>query len=556
MTNLTRIVAIVIDTKKAVLYKHDGTTVELLQGDERLRPIVEHATPLLSSQGWAEVDLQLNNDWKDFEEKTNGAVRLFRIAKSKLANLFGRKTEPLQEGSIGQVPNQQEGTAGDAKVSMAQAAVAEIMKHATPVTANDFDEKKVAAQRPTAAQPGQYTDLTDKITTDGHDPYFDKHEDTIVAVTPKGAVIPGVERIKSQFAAVAKTGDAKGLTLFLERLGAVAQQRKHTPEELLRFMERGDLPIADDGTIIVYKRLWRQGDVFVDPHSKRVLQRVGSYVHMDASMVDDNRRTECSNGLHVARRSYIGSFAGDVVCLAKVRPEDVISVPNYDASKMRVCGYHLIAELTKEQYHAIIHNRPISDAPGGEELLNKAIAGDHIGINQMVKIQGQSGTNLHITDVFADGEEALAAEQQEALAAAKAVTPVEGEKAEPSNVMKKVKTVSKKARKAKRKMAAKKAVAAAKKASTLEAVSTHPSACPVDVKAVQKLKEGDKTALKLEVPAPVTQTDVVKALWDDALAGKAGKAQELLDFKKKAKKGWAVWGLPENAGETLKALLN
>ena len=55
--------------------------------------------------------------------------------------------------------------------------------------------------------------------------------------------------------------------------------------------------------------------------------------------------------------------------------------------------------------------------------------------------------------------------------------------------------------------------------------------------------------------APVTQTDVVKALWDAAIGGDQSKARELIAFKKKAKKGWSVWGLPSTAGDTLKALI-
>ena len=117
------------------------------------------------------------------------------------------------------------------------------------------------------------------------------------------------------------------------------------------------------------------------------------------------------------------------------------------------------------------------------------------------------------------------------------------------------KTISKKAKKAKRKVAVKKATTVAKKASPLEAAGIGRGDVPVDVRAINKLKAGDGQALKLDTKGPITQTELVTGMWDEALAGVPGKAQELLDFKKKAKKGWTVWGLPENAGETLKALL-
>lgn len=394
------------------------------------------------------MDLATPNSWKEFEEKSSGTVRFFRIAKDKLKKFFSSESEQVAPISVGNVP-----LAPEAK---ALNAIDEIAKHAVPVKAASFEESKVAIQRPTAESDGS---TPNDRSNDGKDGYFDKHPETIVAVTQTGKVIPGVERIKSQFAGAVKNGNTKGLELFLDRIGAVIEKRHHTVEDLLRFLERGDLPIADDGTIVIYKRLYRQADgKYVDPHTKKVTQRVGSFVHMDEKLVDPNRRNECSNGLHVARRGYIGSFSGDVVVLAKVRPEDMIAVPDYDANKMRVCGYHIIAELTPAQFQVITSNRPISAAEGGTALLGKAIAGNHIGIIEYVKINAQQGGDLVITPV--EG----------------AVEPLEA------------------------------------------AVASKDD--PVDVKKV------------------------------------AAKAKELLAFKKKAKKGWQVWGLPSTAGDTLKALLD
>lgn len=545
MSKLTRIVAAVVDTKKATLYKADGNTVEIMQGDLRLRPLLEKIAPDLRKQGWSEVDLSTENSWKQFEESTNGAVRLFRIAKDKLASLFGSKKEatPVPGGVMGTLP------------SNMGAVLDEIMAHATPVTSENFSEEKVAVQRPTAESGETPNDRA----TDGVDTHFAKSEDTIVAITPKGNIVPGVERIKSQFTSAAKTGNTVGMTRFLERLGAVIKDRTHTVEDLLRFMERGDLPVADDGTIIIYKKLYRSGDHYVDPHTRRVTQRVGSYVHMDHSLVDKNRRNECSNGLHVARRGYIRSFSGDVVVLAKVRPEDVIAVPDYDANKMRVCGYHIVKELTPAQYQAINNNRPISDAEGGLELLAQVLAGDHIGITEMVKINGQNGTKLEITKLV-DADEAAAMEQSDAAveaAAAEGESVVDEEvAAEPAEEKPVVKVrVTKKAKKASRKAAVAKVVAATKKTETLEAeVAKRDSS--INVKDVQALKHGEKASLDKKEAAPVlTQTDVVKAMWEAALAGNTSKAQELLKYKKAAKKGWHVWGLPSTATDTLKALL-
>lgn len=507
MTKLTRIVAVVVDTKKAILYKEDGSTVTIFQGDERLRPMLEYLTPEITNKGYADVDLSTENSWKDFEEKSG--VRFFRIAKEKLKSFFGTKkkeTGPVAPQSIGSV-------ATINKVSDNQAAVQEILKHATPVKADSFNEDKVAAQRPTVECGGN---TPNDRTESGKDPYYDKHTETIVAVTPSGKVVPGVERIKSQFKGAVTNGSTKGMEIFLERIGKVIAERSHTVEDLLRFMERGDLPIADDGSIIIYKKLYRHEDGvhFVDPHTKRVLQRVGSYVYMNENLVDKNRRNECSNGLHVARRGYINGFSGDTIMLAKVRPEDVVAVPDYDANKMRVCGYHIIAELTPAQFKAINTNRPLSDAEGGAELLAKAIAGDHVGVIYKTHIRGHQGQNLEFEDLSAK---------------AKPVKPK-----------------------------AKKNGTTAKKVKSLEsAAATKHGDKPVDVKKVAaKTKDASVSLSKAEAPKPITQTEIVNDMWNKAIAGSKDEARKLMDFKKKAKKGWKVWGLPETAGETLMGIIN
>ena len=511
MQKLIRIVAAVVDTKKAVLYKKDGTTVEILQGDTRLRPLLEHITPLLSTQGYADVDLSTENSYKEFEKKQTG-VRFFRIAKEKLKNLFGGKTEPVKPTVVGMLPSTERN----------KSAIEEIMQHATPVQAAEFSEDSVAVQRPTVEADGRTPN--DSRPNEGVDDHFDKSPDTIVAVTKTGKVVPGVERIKSQITNAAKTGNTKGMTIFFERAGRVIERRGHTIEDLLRFMERGDLPVADDGSIIIYKKLYRRDGHYVDPHTQKVKQKIGSYVHMDEKMVDPNRRNECSNGLHVARRGYVGSFSGDVIVLAKVRPEDVIAVPDYDANKMRVCGYHILFELSPAQYTAINRNRPISEAEGGTQLLGKAISGDHVGVLEHVKITQAKGGGLEITPA----NEKPKAKAKKDTAKKKAAS----KKTKPKPKKKAVKTVK-----------------------PLEAAVV-TSDKPVSVKKLAAKVTDQNVSLSEEVAPQVTQTDVVKALWDKALGGNKGAARELLDFKKKAKKGWKVWGLPDTAGDTLKALLN
>ena len=70
--------------------------------------------------------------------------------------------------------------------------------------------------------------------------------------------------------------------------------------------------------------------------------RLGEVVKQERKSCDANKRLECSNGLHVGSTKYVENFGSGpnkkvLVCL--VNPANVIAVPRYDHSKMRVCEY-------------------------------------------------------------------------------------------------------------------------------------------------------------------------------------------------------------------------
>lgn len=378
--NTIRVVAAILDTSVLTLYKVDGTTVTIPQGDPRIRKIVTEVPSKIVVQGYADIDMTTENDYQKFEEESQGSFKFFKVAKSKLKGWFGKKEAEVSDMVVGIIPAPKE----DNLVSLA-AAVEDILQHAVPVTSPQFSEMDVDVQRNIVEANNVTPSDRSEVSTATH---------TIIAVSPNNTVVAGVEKIKTQFSRAVKLGSTKGVEAFLERAGKVASERKHSVEDLLKFMERGDLPIADDGTILIYKVLRKKDDKFVDCHTSNVAQWVGAYVYMDVSLVDHNRNNECSNGLHVARRGYISQFPGDVCTLCKVAPEDVIAVPSYDANKMRVCGYHIISQLSDSQYALVKANKPITDQPDGAALLAKAIAGRHIGITHTVKIGGHRGTNV------------------------------------------------------------------------------------------------------------------------------------------------------------------
>jgi hypothetical protein len=369
-----KIIAAVVDTTQLTLYKEDGSTITILQGDPRLKRIVDEVIEPINHVGYAMVDLTKENTYREYEQKSGGLVRFFRVAKRAVTNLF-KPSEEVAPMMVGALPSNQEAslpgsTAGQGfadDIRRNRDAIQEILANAIPTSDPKFSEELASTQE----------------------------EHTIVAVV-KDQIIPDVDKMEGHITRAGKT-DPKGMNTFMTRLSEVVKDRGHSVQDLMRFMERGDLPIADDGTIVIYKVLKRKDGHYVDCHTKKVPQKVGSYVCMDAKLVDHNRNTECSNGLHVARRGYLGSFTGDVCVIAKVHPADVITVPNYDPNKMRVCGYHILFELDDDSYSKLKSNRPFTDNPKAQLLLGRAISGDHPPPMETVTITKQNGEGVVVT---------------------------------------------------------------------------------------------------------------------------------------------------------------
>lgn len=392
MSEVTRIIAAVVDQQQLTMYKADGETILIPQGDPRIRPLVDKLVPALEGVNkfcdlYAE-DFQINTHYAEAEKKLGGVVRFFRVLKAKAKEILDKFVEPVEPLAIGSLPvspvtvTLEEGIPEEivaelsveekAPQTKSQAAVNEIMAHAVPAHSSAFHMED---------RPGA------------------ENETTVVAVLADNTVIPGIEQMDVQLQALAANmGSAEGVGNFFNRVASV--KRAHTVQDLLKFMQKGELPIADDGTVLVYKLLNRVEDtpgVFTDCHTNTVRQRVGSHVLMDEALVDPNRSQECSNGLHVARRDYLSGFGGNVCVLAKLAPEDVIAVPHRDASKLRAKGYHIIAELSQVDHDHVIKGRPLTDTA----LLGNAASGNHIGVIERVQIMDQRrrGDSVVITSL-------------------------------------------------------------------------------------------------------------------------------------------------------------
>jgi hypothetical protein len=410
-----------------VLYKHDGSTLTIPQGDARLPKIVADARIPLAEGMPALVDVTpivvQRTEFVDAEKGTGGVVKFFRVAKSflkKLVNTESPDAVPVEVAHVSpldigvfpgrDVPNQgarEENEVPQAVVPDA-AEVAFDQAHqargeAGYATTRQIQSALTNDQKIERAQVRLQQLVSNSKTTvdpEFHKPLDEKTE-TIVAVhQTTGAIIPDAHKLARQLRSSQKLENYVGFTKFIERLADIIDQRGHSVEDLMQFIEHGDLPIADDGTIVIYKRLNRRdGETFVDVHTGRIRQKVGAFVFMKAGLVDPNRRRDCSNGLHVGALSYMANFSGDVTVIAKVRPEDVFAVPEYDHTKMRVSGYHIVANLPPKLKAIVNNGGSISSDPEGALLLAQVLRGEHIGITQYVEVGGDQGTNVTYTDV-------------------------------------------------------------------------------------------------------------------------------------------------------------
>lgn len=218
----------------------------------------------------------------------------------------------------------------------------------------------------------------------------DAGEKLVVREVDKRIEVPQPQRLTKHIEQAVFGNGAGGFRRFLSSFGAI--DHKHSADELLSFMERGDLPICNDGQLLVYKSLNSIGnDVFADTHTGKVHQKLGSRVSMPVGKVDDDRRNQCATGLHVCSKHY-GTYGG-FTFLAKVPASDVIAVPSHESGKVRCASYHLVYLLPPHLAKMLNDRRSIMEDPEGRALVLKIINGDHVGVLEEVVVGGSTYLN-------------------------------------------------------------------------------------------------------------------------------------------------------------------
>ena len=136
------------------------------------------------------------------------------------------------------------------------------------------------------------------------------------------------------------------LVNFLDKL--VQNPSFRVVEHLYEFLEFGKVPLTQEGNFVAYKAIradWH------DIHSGRFDNSIGATPRVQRNAVDEDPDRTCSNGLHVCSFDYLPNFnhvsGGGHVIAVEVNPADVVAIPrDYNNTKMRCCGYKVIAEVT------------------------------------------------------------------------------------------------------------------------------------------------------------------------------------------------------------------
>lgn len=244
---------------------------------------------------------------------------------------------------------------------------------------SDFLAVKSALNLKELAETGiKMTQIIDGKTVQGI--FYPMVSSVQVTVGADKVIIPHADNLQAHMARAAKDGSPSVMNFF-KRLAPIIQARKHSGEDLMKFIKRSEMPLTNTGRIIAYKRVTSCADdpgYVVDTHSKKIKQRVGSRVTMPVDMVDPSRHKSCSTGLHVANLGYLRGFSGDKTLIVLVDPENFIAVPHGEDTKARVCSYDIIGMMSAKSHQTVNSGNHVSGDQTFEQLIIDAVEGRSI----------------------------------------------------------------------------------------------------------------------------------------------------------------------------------
>ena len=207
--------------------------------------------------------------------------------------------------------------------------------------------------------------------------------------------IPNVNNLGKHIKRAAKE-NSPSIINFFKKLAPVIKDRKHSGEDLMKFIQSSELPLADNGSIIAYKRvnIADKKNYYKDCHTGKVKQTIGSRVSMDIDLVNPNRRQSCSHGLHVANLDYLKGFSGNKTLIVLVNPKNFIAVPIGEDSKARVSSYDVVGVLSDKSHKNLGNDFNDKEL---QKLISDIIRGNTPKITEFIKVQKNG--NMQVTKI-------------------------------------------------------------------------------------------------------------------------------------------------------------
>lgn len=173
-------------------------------------------------------------------------------------------------------------------------------------------------------------------------------EKTVIYSNSKGS-ISNIHYISNQIIEAKKDNNISKITNFLDRL-IDNKSDSYSTDDLLNFIGESNIPILNDSSLLLFKGLTKNtNNKYVDLHTKKVHQDIGSLVSMPINDIDKDINTSCSIRLHVCTEHYLKvNKAYTDIFFVRVLPEDIIVIPKeYKLSgKIGVKTYLIVGKVT------------------------------------------------------------------------------------------------------------------------------------------------------------------------------------------------------------------
>lgn len=123
-------------------------------------------------------------------------------------------------------------------------------------------------------------------------------------------------------------------------------------EDLWKWMEAAQLPIAEDGDIVAFKKVQHDYTSYhADTKGRKFDHHIGNKPSMPRADCDKNRHNSCSTGLHFCSYSYLPGYFGNQgrVVIVKINPANITSFPTDGEQKGRCCLYEVVGEIAEAE---------------------------------------------------------------------------------------------------------------------------------------------------------------------------------------------------------------